>query len=1161
MHSQRSAIMALVNRVDQMRRGQLKDEDDFLAEAISKLSSEKGGLTSGSCSFLIRFLEYLGRVCSLVQGAAPTAVSFFDILSVEPIDLVARLVFEHSGFQEAAALCQLMHMDLVSVVESQSCGLQTVRAKYFITLDIIRQLGDAERSVLLCVERRTERWPSSAVLDYGIEISSSNPSLQRWIEERKSCWERFVSSYLALHGSDVSSGFTMDEQGLLSEEIKLALDSVATDSPQAKDALVRMVALAYIKKGEFIAALDALDEGLSTQDDPLCKEALLGCLTQNCNLLTPEQIYELLWRVDDTEQLLGFTMGFYRSWESDVALRALSLCADRLQPGPQLDHVIHLGRVIETMSSVMDALESAKWNSWQTLADIKSSKECIEVISALISVNQHSLACEFLDLNPQLVGDADLDIQADRIELSRLKHIFLSRKSDDLLDRFHQVHHPLKASRLAMQLMASIDSIRERIRLGRFLVANAVACEEDGQSLETQIAALSLLKLTKSSDIKPEWESLLERPDLIFESLLMNGHTDGISVFLEEFRSWRNDELVLRLARKAMGLEKNFLRENPAIVCADIGLGGKWSLTGDIEKDSLIRQFHECDRKPDMPLALRLLSVVNPESAANAEEIFSFANELSLFVNNVGTNSECPFKHSEYLRQAIMALLRLVKQSSLERAVKNGSQNIRLITELHEQCGLTVGLRDLSKINVQCRIRDELIAMDALDLAEQVCYANGTQSEEARSAADVVTIQRAVLFLKLNRIDEAKQTLEEKLNARVLTKSQLMELEDAVRSKPQVGLEELEQAYKVLMTLQADDQGRCPVIDFETLTPEVRKLLPKPESKPVPKFTQLTHMKGECTEVGFCHNCATPGDDRFDVCIQTPSIEDSFMTDSQPDSPNIDELLSLFDQYGTAGDSITLLVREGMISQAVERVITNRMDESTFVHAVAAAFEREGSKASWTDVLNGLRSSGQPPATILSHLSAIEKFLRQTQQFHEVYGFEVSMGREAQAGIVAIQLSLRAQSWEARIGWLESGCRHLSSALCHKSARRMIQRQRLKKQQQRGISSSEDDEEEVVKQEERRRMLCQEMKISVPFNLPSGDVLSESAVLTVKTLVEMERQAVSVLPHAPSSASLFGSIQAVSELIDFLLMEGHVGMAKSIVARLKLPDSVLCGIF
>jgi hypothetical protein len=151
------------------------------------------------------------------------------------------------------------------------------------------------------------------------------------------------------------------------------------------------------------------------------------------------------------------------------------------------------------------------------------------------------------------------------------------------------------------------------------------------------------------------------------------------------------------------------------------------------------------------------------------------------------------------------------------------------------------------------------------------------------------------------------------------------------------------------------------------------------------------------------------------------------------------------------------------------------------------------------------------------------------------------MGRETHAGIVCVHLYLRASCWEERIGYLESAKKHLqASGRRHPSGD--------------GDTSDEDtdvsDVEIVVP------------KIDIPVALPMGAGRCDLSVIRpIQILVNLQLEITKLMPQCPSSASLFGSIQSVSELIDYLLMDGHVGMAKKIIAEIRLPDSAICGIF
>ena len=1200
MHSQRSAIMALVDRVDQVRRGQVNEEPDFLSDAIRKLTREGlEGFSAESKSsgggFLIRFLEYLSKACSLVQEAAPSAVSLFDVLSEEPVDLVARIVFEHKGFAQAQSLCELMHIDLISIVQSQSVAVVRKNAPgeislkpYFISLQLVSELSQRNglKSILICIERRSEFWPSSDLLEYAaIQAEALNlNAIKNWIKERQNCWIKFLFALKQLHGVDASLGFSMEEESLLPSDAKEALLAVAIGSQESMDALAKLCARAFMHAGDYIAALSELDSHLSHKDSHLINEALVGCLTKCHDSLSPEDIYELLWRVHDSDSLLRMSLEFYRSWRSDIAIKVLELCSERLSSddaSDQLEHVLHLVRVIRTMAAVAEAI-GGDAQSWQSLEKLSSSAECVSVISSLIRESEHSQAVEFLDLKSAFVDPDQLDLQADIIELSRLRHIFLSLNNAKLLDRLQSCHHPVKASRLALELMDSIDSISERTRLGYLLLENAIACEEDQDRLQTQLAALALFSMTDSSVVRPQWTAsgLVERPDLVFESLLMNGHTSGIEVFLNKFPVWRNDSVMIDFAAKAIGLVSS--SPSSSWVSEDIGLGGIWSLSGSEVLDGKTRASHCFSNVPDMRLALQLLNLLSPNSAENALSIFNFADRLSQYIHKFfdlsesGSDNPCPFAHFSYLRQSIIALVRIIQNRFIEStpetiavACEHAISNINLIVDLWQSSAKKrVGLAAVSDPDMQEKTRDELILQDQLDLAERVCFATGRTNRSER-AADVVTVKRATLLIQAGEMSRAFAVLENKLNVKKLSKTHLGELEAAVKTRSNISWTHLQQVNEILTRVELSQKlfsgFESPQLEVPRNIPtQVRELLPSTFFDPlvIKPFTLGSHMKGEISNCQRCDEIQTDSDHvNFDVCISTPRLVEVEETNENQETDCFSDILSIFQKFGDPCSVISLLIREGHRERAILLAVKlKKVTETTFVQSVV------DSGGCWGPILFELRKL--PKDLVLSYFTAIELHLRASADFRNLYDCEVAMGREAAAGIVAIHLYLRTVSWEERLGWLESCVRHLDSALTYKSSKRLLQRRRRKLAQAGESLGSSSDEDEA--EEERSSLIIRRRaleKIPIPFSLPLSSsskedvILTEATVSMIRALAELQLDVTKVLPSAPVSASLFGSIQSVSEVIDFLLMEGQVRTAKSIVNRLRLPDSALCGIF
>jgi len=169
LHSQRHAIMSLVESVDLMKKGKGQNREqqnslvDFLAGAIRKLTnsenestdaegidlsavrkqatlkssndeSDKDEIADGddsvdddllnvvnslsSSKYLLRFLEYLAKVTDLIRSASGEDESskLFDVLAESPKGIVARLLFELGGARQASQLSTVMGVDLVEVI-------------------------------------------------------------------------------------------------------------------------------------------------------------------------------------------------------------------------------------------------------------------------------------------------------------------------------------------------------------------------------------------------------------------------------------------------------------------------------------------------------------------------------------------------------------------------------------------------------------------------------------------------------------------------------------------------------------------------------------------------------------------------------------------------------------------------------------------------------------------------------------------------------------------------------------------------------------------------------------------------------------------------------------------------------------------------------------
>ena len=141
------------------------------------------------------------------------------------------------------------------------------------------------------------------------------------------------------------------------------------------------------------------------------------------------------------------------------------------------------------------------------------------------------------------------------LELSRLHYLFTTKN-----DKTNAVNRllslpPSQAVSFALQLLDMFDVIQHRALLCQMLLTQFQSwlSSAEEERLRVLLASLQLLQEV-SETMKPHFLKLLRKPELIVESLLMNARVDLLKKFLEDFPEYRHDQLILRYARKALGL-------------------------------------------------------------------------------------------------------------------------------------------------------------------------------------------------------------------------------------------------------------------------------------------------------------------------------------------------------------------------------------------------------------------------------------------------------------------------------------------------------------------------------------------------------------------------------------------------------------------------------
>ncbi|CEM27730.1 unnamed protein product [Vitrella brassicaformis CCMP3155] len=278
-----------------------------------------------------------------------------------------------------------------------------------------------------------------------------------------------------------------------------------------------------------------------------------------------------------------------------------------------------------------------------------------EVINTLVDLKQHDLA-------RALTKMYRLTDPIPSLELSYLLHLFTTLNDKTAAVKRLLSFSPQLAVSFVFQMLHSLDRIQHRILLCRLLLSKLNAWLTKEQVRQLQVLNASMQLLGKVSDtVRPHFLSLLDRPLLIVESLLMNARVDLLRPFLEDFPEFRQDSLILRYGRKALGLppephtadtpthDDDDTVVSPAAAAASSpasvhhggsdegegGLGGQWCLTGDGASDAHLRRIHVFEDAPSAALAESILDLCSSERSQNADSCFQICDELSLCVHRL----------------------------------------------------------------------------------------------------------------------------------------------------------------------------------------------------------------------------------------------------------------------------------------------------------------------------------------------------------------------------------------------------------------------------------------------------------------------------------------------------------------------------------------------
>ena len=415
------------------------------------------------------------------------------------------------------------------------------------------------------------------------------------------------------------------------------------------------------------------------------------------------------------------------------------------------------------------------------------------------------------------------------LELSRLHYLFTTKN-----DKTNAVNRllslpPSQAVSFALQLLDMFDVIQHRALLCQMLLTQFQSwlSSAEEERLRVLLASLQLLQEV-SETMKPHFLKLLRKPELIVESLLMNARVDLLKKFLEDFPEYRHDQLILRYARKALGLvDQREQGEDARAASFDVprsamdseGLGGPWCLTGSVT-DQVIRSHHHFEDAPSSHLAERILELCS-DGPENAAACFHICNDLSLRLYDLTTSdassSQPPAAKSARLLTFLIRRLLKYLQSKFSGAGSAGSgrevqlklqlscNNLDFLPRLWHVSGKRVSLAQLCDATEAAQLRDALVKEDHLHLALELCKRcsplERSETQGWHISADPVREAQAVALQRLSLFEEARQefsmTDEAGSAGRQASENALSAFEDAMRYPPLYDLAALEQQRSI----------------------------------------------------------------------------------------------------------------------------------------------------------------------------------------------------------------------------------------------------------------------------------------------------------------------------------------------------------------------------
>jgi len=266
---------------------------------------------------------------------------------------------------------------------------------------------------------------------------------------------------------------------------------------------------------------------------------------------------------------------------------------------------------------------------------------------------------------------------------------------------------------------------------------------------------------------------------------------------------------------------------------------------------------------------------------------------------------------------------------------------------------------------------------------------------------------------------------------------------------------------------------------------------------------------------------------------------------------SFNELLHYQENYGTAESLLSMLVRERRLSQACCYIFNEKVSKRLFVDVVAHHCLAHNQFAELQKVILDFDPSLR---RVQEYLNVLKEFLRDRRALDLLYSYQVFTKDFVNAGLLAIQLFIASNTWDARVGHLQNAYAHLNVAYKQLFGRR------------RGAHADHKGEGGVVDGAAEGGTMAGAPDGALGGGTGetmvdgiSGLEITESDICRSLETVKIQMAICEAMPtDMPQGMDLFGPTPSQCEVAERLLVAAHFDLAQRVIDFLDLPAVELC---